>query len=257
MKENSLFNPTRFFLLVRNDVEVSLSGVVLSRQSIQARTIGLIILSLLSVAGFTYWISTYTAGPFFDEALLIFLNRASITVLFTLGWFLTGVAFKELHSSQESYGWLTLPGSLLEKYVSRLILTSLGFVILAAISYELYAAALIGFTRLFFSHIAIPFDPFDRGLLDCIAYYLVLHSLFVLGAVIFKQLAHLKTILVILAVICTVAILGNRYAGAYGIDVVYDPEMAPFRTIIHIAFWGLQAPVAWLIGFLLMKRKEA
>lgn len=256
MKKNSVFNPKRCFQLMLNDIDMSSSRMGLSVRMVEIRTVGLVVLTMLAVSAFIFWLSVYRTGPIIDEEIMSFLHGASYTVLFLTGCFLTSVAFKELHSTEESYTWLTLPGSLLEKYAARLILTSLGYTILAAILYGLFVTILIGVTRLLFSHIIIPFNPFDRILAEFLAYYLVLHSLFIIGAIVFKSLSGLKTMIIVFSYWLTAGMSWDRYAKLHGMDGILDLQTEPIGIIAPIVFWWILAPVAWVTGYYLLKRKQ-
>ncbi len=256
MKENSILNPARFYLLTRKDIWMSLSRIRVSGQMVQNKTIGLIMIVVLAVAGMHYWASISSVESASEE-LFRFSHGMSQVTLLLLGGFLASVAFKELHESEESCTWLALPGSLLEKYVSRLLLTSLGYIVAAAIAYVLFVTVLIGLSRLVFGHIVIPFNPFDKALLDGIAYYLVLHSLFMLGGIIFKELAYPKTAIVLSVVFAACAKTLHFYMTTHGIAYHTDPQMDTIWMVIRIAFWGIMAPVVWVIGYYLLRRKEA
>ena len=257
MKENGVFNPARCFQLVLSDLGMSVSRVGLSAKTIEVRAIGLIVLTLLAVSAYIFWISAYSRGPIINEELLSFLHGASYAVFLLTGFLLTSVAFKEIHNSEESYTWLTLPGSLLEKYVARLVLTSVGYVLMAAIFYVLFITLLVGLTRLLFSHIVIPFNPYDKILGEFIAIFLVLHSLLIVGGIIFKSLSGLKTMCIICAYWLAAGISWNHYAVTLGMDSIRDLGTEPIGIIAPIAFWGMLAPVAWITGYYLLKRKQA
>lgn len=111
--------------------------------------------------------------------------------------------------------------------------------------------------RLVFNHIVIPFNPFDRDLLGYIAYYLVFHSLFILGGIIFRELACPKTIIIVAVLFGVYAKTLSLYMTTHGIAHYTDPQMDTIWIVVRIAFWGILAPVAWVIGHYLFKRKEA
>ena len=256
MNRNSIFSARRCFQLMLNDIGMGSWQMGVSVRMVEMRTIGLVAIAVLAVSAFLLWTSVYRTGPVISDELISFFHGASYAVLFLLGCFLTSAAFKELHNTEESYAWLTLPGAILEKYVARVILTSLGYILLAAILYGLFVSVLIGTTRLFFSHIIIPFNPFDRIVLEFLAHYLVLHSLFIIGAIVFKSLSGLKTMIAVFTYGLTFGMSWDRYARSHGMEGIDSLRTEPVGIIIAFIFWWVLAPVAWIAGYYLLKRKQ-
>jgi len=244
VKDNSLFNPTRVLRLIRNDIGMGLSRMRASGQSIQMNTIGLAVLLSIAVVAFILWLSAYRDGPFIDEGLVGIAHGASCFSLFLVGCVLTSMAFKEVHNSDESYGWLTVPGSQLEKYVGRLFLTSIGFVLIAAVFYGLFVMLLMGFTKLLFGNMAIAFNPFDGIMLDYIGYYLILHSLFIVGSVVFKELVFFKAAIVIFGYWLWCGISWDRYAKNVGLDGIDALHTEPIGILGSFVLWRI-----WSVPF--------
>jgi len=253
---DSSFNAKGCLRLMLKDISIGSGRAGLSIRMVDVRTIGLVAIAVLAVSAFLVWISAYRTGPVINDEVVSFFHGASYAVLFLLGCFLTGVAFKELHSVEEGYAWLTLPGSLMEKYAARLILTSLGYVLLAAVLYGLFVMLLIGTAKLFFSYLTIPFKPFDKILLEFLAYYLVLHSLFAVGSIVFKSLSCLKTMIVVFTYWLILAISWGHYAKLHGMEGIDDLRAEPAGIIISFLFWWVLAPVAWITGYYLIRRKQ-
>ncbi len=209
-----------------------------------------LLLMFFSISGPEFFVQEGKKGPVSWAEF----HALNFFILLLGGYAMTSVAFKELHHREGSYRWLTLPGSLLEKYISRLILTSIGYVLAATISYTLCAFIIDGLRWLIHNYRDISFNPFDERSLDFIGYFLVIHSLFLVGAVFFKQLAGLKTLLIL-----SVFIMGGLYALDYyitGYGITYTQIMA-LKKIGRIAFWGVLAPAGWIAGYYLLRREEA
>ena len=256
MNRNSIFSAKRCFQLMLNDIGMGSWQMGVSIRMVEMRTIGLIAITMLAVSAVLLWTSVYRTGSVINDEVIRFVHGASYAVLFLLGCFLTSVAFKELHNTEESHAWLTLPGSILEKYAARVILTSLGYILLAAILYGLFASVLIGTAKLFFSHIIIPLNPIDRIVVEFVAYYLVLHSLLIIGAIVFKSLSGLKTMIVVFAYGMVLGMSWDGYARSHGMEGIDNLRTEPVGIIIAFIFWWILAPVAWITGYYLLRRKQ-
>jgi hypothetical protein len=113
----------------------------------------------------------------------------------------------------------------------------------------------------------------------CIAGYLVTQGVFVVGSVYFRKLAFIKTnlylwlfgILVLILVAFTAWLLFRDFTVGSRIDLqpyfqrlgesgelqaVLEPLARRFCLPAKVLFWGLLAPVCWLISYLRLRETE-
>lgn len=236
MKENSLFSPARFFLLIRNDMWRNWMGVVVLMGSILGVLVVTFSLILLLEDGVKEE-GLHMSHVIFFPSILVFCLL------------MTGAAFKELHRTEDGHAWLALPGSHLEKYVNRLVLTSLGFYLLAIVFYTLFTAALEGLVWLFYGYTGIRFNLFDKIIIDYFGFYLVFHSLVLAGAIYFKRLGFIFTVMIVSQLI-TFAVVAATLEG------ITDSQAEIVKMINHTPIWVAIVLACWVLGYYLLKRTE-
>ena len=199
--------------------------------------------------------------------------------LFIGGFLFTSQSFRELNNESSLIFYLSLPASNLEKFISKLIISSIGYIFVSLVVYFLFSLTTYIFGTLIFGHAHKIFNPFHHSILTSIHLYLVTQSIFLLGAVYFRKNNFIKTILSIFVftivyqifIVITVYILysvvvsnGHIYfpyeifnpiftedynglvvKGIIGIEVLID--------IIKIIFLFILAPLMWVIAFYRLK----
>jgi hypothetical protein len=128
-----------------------------------------------------------------------FYDRVFIAVLFGWGTIATSQAFADLHGRNSNIAFLLLPASALEKTAARLVLHTvvlflylLVFTTVLSLVLEGANAALFGVRRPFFS-------PLDGTAWWILPHYLVVQSVFFLGAAWFRKAHFVKTVGAVLA----------------------------------------------------------
>jgi hypothetical protein len=132
------------------------------------------------------------------------------------GVVLASRAFAELHDPLRCTAYLTLPASLPEKYLSKLLLTSVGYA--AAVTAFFYVFSFTAWlaARLVFG-LSMPVFGLSRGgTLRALVVFLTLHPVFFFGSLYFKRLALAKTLLSVLSFV----ILLGALAAAVGWSLV-------------------------------------
>lgn len=104
-----VFNPQRLFLLLRRDFAHGYRAVLTAMAAVGGVLIVLSFLSMLGRAGQDF----YT--PFY------------VGLLFLGGFLFSSSAFREMHQQGSGSFYLTLPGTTLEKLLSKLLVTSVGY----------------------------------------------------------------------------------------------------------------------------------
>jgi len=135
------------------------------------------------------------------------LRTMFLNILLIGGYVSASVSFTDLHDGKSGVHYLMLPGSSLEKYVSRLVLTSIGWV--AATIATFVAATSLGalVSGLFFETRPEVFLPTGRALWISIATFLVTQPVFLFGSIYFRKVAFLKTALSAMAVAFSLAVV--------------------------------------------------
>lgn len=200
-------------------------------------------------------------------------------LLFIGGFIVTSLIFKELHLNGQSVFYLTLPGSSLEKYLSKLLVSSLGYAFGSLFFYTAVSSAAEGINRLIFGYGHPFFNPFDREVLLAVAVYLVTQAVFLVGSVYFRKLAFIKTVLylVLFGIGLTIItgltgwLIFRDYAvgprihlephleqlGRSGeMEAVLKPLAESFLSAARVLFWSALAPVCWVISYLRLRETE-
>jgi hypothetical protein len=141
------------------------------------------------------------------------------------------------------------------------------------------SSAVEGINRLIFGYGHPFFNPFERYTLIAVAVYLVTQAVFLVGSVYFRKLAFIKTNLYLwlfgIVVVILVAVIGwiifRDYAVGQRIDLepyfqrlgesgeleaVLGPMAEKFWQVGKVMFWGVMAPVCWVISYLRLRETE-
>jgi len=262
-----VFSPQRLFLLLRRDFAHGYQAVLTAMAAVGGVLIVLSFLSMLGRAGQDF----YT--PFY------------VGLLFLGGFLFSSGAFKEMHQQGSGPFYLTLPGTTLEKLLSKLLVTSVGYA--AAILVFMTGASAVSelLNRAVFGAGHIWFNPFSQANLKSAAVYLVLQSLFLLGSVWFRKVVFLKIILAENIVVTGLAILAavifritfsgffsgshlkpeviQMFSQGFGNVVVnghaaeaFNRGSQVFLTIVRVLFWGAFAPVCWVAAYFRLRETE-
>jgi hypothetical protein len=161
---------------MRNDVSV-------------ARTPAIMLAAASGASLILYVLTAWGGGsPAFHAAVYPIL-------LIVLGYIVSSFAFSEIHDPRTGAYALSSPGSLLEKYVAKVLLTSIGWTVAVTAAYMATTALGAGITRLIFGTSHGIFVPAGRVVWEMIGGYLISQSIFVFGSIYFRKAAFLKTVL--------------------------------------------------------------
>ncbi len=254
MKVENYFNIRRFALLIKNDI---LKQYRTFLTAIGAVTGILLAIILLSHKSSGLWDFHHVFYPL---------------VLFIGGFILSSLTFEELHHPQKSYVYLTLPCSIFEKFVSKLLLTSIGYVVGSAVLYYLLSLIAAGLNMLLFKQTFSVFNPFDDVILQNIRIYLVTQSIFLFSAVYFKKNNLIKMILslFVLSIVCSAfAALVLRlaywdywdngpliFSNSSDIGFYAESFFRKLAQIFEFLFWWIMAPYFWILSFFRLKETE-
>jgi hypothetical protein len=207
-------------------------------------------------------------------------------LLFLGGFIVTSLAFREVWQNGSGIAYLMLPGSLFEKFLVKLLMTSIGFAVGTLVFMSAAGAVSETLDRLLFGAGHGFFNPFTPAVLQAVVRYLVLQSFFLLGSIWFRKLAFVKTVLSIvvfgiaLAIVATIALrvgLASHFAlgpghgmrlGGWAFDLNgtglrelfspgargYQGAMA-FKTAAQALFIAL-APASWVAAYFKLGEAE-
>jgi hypothetical protein len=257
------FSFRRFFLLIRNDLFLNRSHFLIFSGVVT----GILLLN------YTLAIINQVNPQSFQTNLFF----SFFFILFWGGIITTNKVFKDLRDEVRGSSWLTLPTSMLEKFVSRLILLTVIYPLMFIVLIFLLSLISVGLDVAFIGSIHGIFNPFDKSVLLGIATYIVLQSPFLLGVIYFKRRPVPKTFLTIAGYLILLILIAR---GFYMVIYPQSPEDSffnikamipwiiristpgsgtPFAAITwvqRIFFWGIVAPVCWVIGYIRLKEKE-
>lgn len=232
--------PKRAWISLRND------ATVLYRSFILAVAVVLSIALVITVFVFR----SGTAWNYYD-----FLFGP---LLYIGGYIYTAGMFSDVHHQLKGSYYLLVPASITEKFVSRLVISGLLYVIGITLAVSVFSY-LIYFLAKGTSGAYLPvFSPFRPKIIKSCGIYLVTQSLFLFGSTLFRKHAFLKTFLVIIGFLIAFSII-QGIVGAFvlrenqsvQISITID-ELVQFiesvAPVFKIIFWFVMAPIFWLLS---------
>ena len=253
MQISQRFELRRLWLLIRNDVLTQYRGGLVS--------IGTWVGVLLLLFIFSSVSGRQGGGGAYHLIYTL--------ILYVGGFLYTSASFNDLHDKRKSTPYLLLPASTLEKFICKLILSSIGYAIGSLVFFYLYTVLASGLSRVVFDRPLLLFDPLNAAIWKNIASYLVIQSVFLLGAVYFTSRAFIKTVfsmagffllMVVLVLLCTWLIVHDSH---FGQIILRNEDIERFMESGHVAavaartfFWTLLAPLFWIAGYLRFKKYQ-
>lgn len=258
MKPDNIFDRNRFFILMRNDLFTGYRNLLIAGGAIAG--------ALLSIYLLTTW----------NNSNSDFHRTFFPMIIFFGGYLMTSMIYKDIHEKQRNYIYLTLPASTLEKFLSRLLLTSVGFVAIVLVVYYLFSWIAAGLSLLIFDRSLPAFQPFTRETMTALGVYIVTQSIFLFAAVYFRSHAFFKTILSLFSFSVVVGIFSMLIARLVFwkyFDGLFMPDQfnidlehmscfgESFGELISAAakifFWFIMAPYFWVLTYFRLKETEA
>jgi hypothetical protein len=176
-------SPRRLWLLMRGDFVADYRPLLIICGAITAT---MLIFSLITVAQAgetaTYYVPWYYAG------------------LFIWGSILASYSFKELHDKARNEAYLLLPASALEKTLARLLRVTVVFFVFLLVFATVASALIEGINWLVFGRRNGLFDASHEAVWAPVGHFIVVVSLYSLGAAWFRKMHFIKTALTLTAV---------------------------------------------------------
>ncbi|MFW5687338.1 MAG: hypothetical protein ACOCXV_00265 [Bacteroidota bacterium] len=253
MEKINQFSIQRFGLLMKRYVMFNMKTWFIGMGALAGV---LIVISALQVI--------FSSGTF-NISPLVTLGQI---VIFVGGFLITSMSYNEIHTPARSQFFLTLPATTGEKLFSHWIITSVIFVVVANI---LLMVTLLIASAIANLSLSIPidvFNPFEKQNLTLMSIYLVVQSVFFLGALYFRKNNFLKTILSLFVIQLIINIFTFLVAyliiGHEGFQ--QDMDMAninmtefaseSFPVVMKILFYGVLAPFCLLVSYFRLKERE-
>lgn len=175
------------------------------------------------------------------------------------GLLITSSIFDEIHSPNTAFLHFTLPATTFEKLGSVWVLTTVVYTIAAIAVITILTAVIQLLTNLSVGT-QIPvfmFNPLDGDILRQIGLYVSYHSVFLLGAIIFKKHHFIKTILSIVVF----SILATFTAGLLFVILAGTEQMSVSMSILpdgpfYLGLHLLAALVLLTISYYCLKNKQ-
>ena len=177
--------------------------------------------------------------------------------LFAGGPLLTSQIFADMHGRATNTALLLLPASALEKTLSRLLLMTVGFVAYLAVFTMVLSWVLEGINAVVFGVSRELYTPLE-GAWVIVPHYLVVQSLFFLGAAWFRKLNYIKTIGSLLLIAWGLGSIAIGVAWLFG-SVIWDGGMQmrnfdmPFdflSGVAKIAYYFALPAFCWFVAWL-------
>lgn len=161
-------------------------------------------LNLLIIAGSMILISlviTYIAGQFYASPTSLYNfpkeYHAYPIVIFIYCIAVTSFIFAELNVPEKQIDYLMLPSSTFEKYISKFLLTTFGFLLLAVLAHSINTMQVNILNRGISTN---DLQVKSTNFYEMLKLYLVWHSVFFFGSVYFRKMELAKTILVLVGI---------------------------------------------------------
>jgi hypothetical protein len=254
MHTEKFIHPKNVYLITRNTL-------ILKRSSI--------LVILAAMGGVLVLLSFLDA---YGNLSAHFHRNLYLLIFFTMGLFLTGRTFTELHDPVKGYAWLLLPASNLDKTVSRVLLASVIYWIGSLLFYLLCALVSEGLNTVVLDRRHLLFNPLDPVLLYGALTFFSIQAPFLIGAVYFKKHALSKTVLALFGTlfflgICIAAatwlILGGQVSGMDVRNLFYSwehegltPRGQALMVVVKVFFWLVVPAVSWVVCFYRHKETE-
>ena len=245
---NETLSLPRLWYLLRGDLITGYRSLLISSAGVAAVILVVAMLTMIVHSDYTGFSS---------------FHRAAFTIaLFTWGIVASSHAFLSLHDKTRNEAYLLLPASALEKTLARLLAVTVGMVAYLLIFSTVVSVIVESLNLLFFGVRRPFFDPLDPIVWDYISLYIVVQSLYFLGAAWFRRAHFIKTTLAITVAfiaLTVLALIALRIAFAdlwsvawdipYAFEALHDWLTGPAEKILFAV--KLLLPIAcWCIAWL-------
>lgn len=188
---------------------------------------------------------------------------------FAGGYVFTSTVFSELRTSHRGYLYLTLPASSLEKLTVSWLISSVLYVIASiAVLFIVNLLLIVVSTGLSGCHVPV-FNLFDPRILKIFAIYLVTQPIFLLGAIYFRRVNFLKTLLALFVVGIVIAVYSSFMARLIVFHNFHSFNVGPdlpencknffeniFAPVVTNLFWYAMGPFFLIVTYFRLKERQ-
>lgn len=254
MKKSTQFSFRRLIKLVRNEIFTNYRFWLTAIGAVAGVWVILYLLNARSGGGYGFHSTWY--------ALILFVG----------GFLLSSNAFQEVQTAPRGYTYLLLPASLLEKFVSKLLVTSVGYALVTGLLYTLLSILAKLLATLLFGQSLPVFNLLDASVIKMMGVYCILQSIFLFASIYFRRHAFTKIVLAGFALLFVYSLVLMFF-----VRVIYSPYFNGMhwgKTMLHLDYWELPsiflglvavvkwsfylllAPYFWLLAYLRLKETE-
>lgn len=196
-------------------------------------------------------------------------------LLYIGGFIFTGRVFLTFYKKEWNIPTLMLPASLFEKGLTQLLLSTIGWVVYSLLVYTLFSLVSSGLNLLIWDFATPVFTP-SRLMGKIIIHYLVIQSLFFLGASLFRKAAFFKTILSMVGLVTLLSLIfallvklffwremgflfesGRHFEGTFfSGDFHYEGDFRGWFTLAKVFYYGVMPLFCWTTAFLRLREIE-
>lgn len=253
----NVFNLRRFLYLMRREEAMNWRSILLAALTLGGVTALLTLLGSLQ-------------GETAEMHRALFIG-----FLFLGGYITASGAFREMHQRAAVHDWLMLPASSEEKFLDRVIVSSVGYWLFISVVYFLGMLAGEGLSFIISGRGGDIFNPFALFYLRLFPHYLISQSIFIAGGAFFRKHSFLKTVLFLslfgivvgfFTLLAARLVFSEYFSGGVSFDFTHQFGNAAFpatRTLAEILFrvvgiiyYGLLAPFCWIAAYLRVREAE-
>jgi len=244
---NDIFDFSRFGKLLKSDLFLKKSSIII----IAITIIGVLLFFNLIIPNNIITVDYHPTG----FLLLLFIG----------GIWISSRSFRHLHDKSSSYFYLTLSCSNFEKFLAKLVLSSIIYAVSVLAIYVFFYWLLALVSWVFFHQGYFIVTPFLATTWKMIWLYMIIQSMFLLGSIYFKRLPLVKTILAIacigIVVFLLITIFAEIFLSGVSVNVLFwVPHIVNAHhvalRIFHFVFWVLFAPFCWMVTYFRLKEIE-
>lgn len=220
---------------------------------------GLLFISLMRI-----WLTKSWSDP---QAQLDVYYGLGLVAFHICGYLLSSSAFNELHNPARSQFYLMLPSSITEKLAVNWLIYSPLYVVVVMLG--MVGTSIVGtlLAGLVFEAPFAVFNPLSSGVINNITVFLVLQTIFQLGAIYFRKFNALKTVfalfltglgIMLISVLLMYIIVGQGHIS--GNDFNFSGDMNSLNLDIsfwvNTVFYAVVGPFFLLVSYFRLKERE-
>ena len=250
------FSTQRVLLLIQKELYENLKIVSVGYISFFGIAAAIIFFNSLSGGGaWSNFSNFYTAG------------------LYLTGIFISGMAFNAFRSKEGTMNYLVVPASILEKFLSVFILTTIGLVAFYTTVFTIFDSLFIIIGNTTTGSSIELFRYFDNKVPEVILNYFIIQSVFLAGASMFKKVPLFFTVFWLFVVSIGIALFSVllglivketldtatfAYKGSFNLNFTNQADPGFWlKEVPRFIFYYISAPVFWAITYFKIKEKEA